>query len=90
MPRKPQGFPAPQPGGQVDQLLVRSRASRGEHLRRQEHDVPAGAFDLDEIARAKIGDPRGVEWHHRHALASELPQKFSKKVACFGDRQYGL
>ena len=46
-------FPAPQPGGQVNQFLLRSRSSRGEHRRRQQRDVPAGAFDLDEIARAK-------------------------------------
>jgi hypothetical protein len=49
--------------------------------------MPAATLYLEEIARPEIGEPRGVEWDHRHAPASELRQKFSKKVACFGDPQ---
>jgi hypothetical protein len=41
-----------------------SRIERETPCRRS---VLSGTLDLDEIARAKIGDPRGVQRNHRRS-----------------------
>ena len=55
---------APQPRLEVDDLPVGRSASPAQHLGRDQHDVPAGAFELDEITGAEVGEAGGVERDH--------------------------
>lgn len=58
-------FPTPEPGGEVNDPLIRPKPARRQRRRVYQTVVPAGtAFDDDEITGPEIGDTGGVERDH--------------------------
>jgi hypothetical protein len=54
---------APQPESEINELIARLYPGRREHRRCEQLGVAADAFELDEIARPEILEPRCIQWY---------------------------